>query len=231
MKLLALVTDAFGGQGGIAKFNRDMLTALCRWPGVEEVIALPRVQTETQGRLPERLTYVTAGAGGKARYGRAFVSSLARHRGLHGVVCGHLHLIPLAALAARVSGSPLILIVHGIEAWRRPRGRLAARLIRCADAFVAVSDFTKRRFLAWAELDGGRGHVIPNCIDLAAFGPGPKRDDLVRRYGLIGKKVILTLGRLSASERYKGHDEILAVLPDLRRRPARGGVPGRWRRR
>jgi glycosyltransferase involved in cell wall biosynthesis len=217
MRLLALVTDAFGGQGGIAKFNRDMLTALCRWPGVEEVVALPRLQTQPNGRLPERLTYLAASAGGKVKYSRVLLSCLARDRQFLGVVCGHLHLLPLAAFAAQATGSPLVLVVHGIEAWQRPRGRLAGRLVGCADAFVAVSEFTKGRFLAWTGLDPSRGHVIPNCIDLNGFGPGPKREDLVRRYGLKGRRVILTLGRLSASERYKGHDEILAVLADVAR--------------
>ena len=31
MKLLALVTDAFGAPGGIARYNRDFLTAPARW--------------------------------------------------------------------------------------------------------------------------------------------------------------------------------------------------------
>ena len=43
MRLLTLVTDAYGGLGGIAKFNRDLLAALCAHPAVSEVVALPRV--------------------------------------------------------------------------------------------------------------------------------------------------------------------------------------------
>ena len=38
---------------------------------------------------------------------------------------------------------------------------------------------------------------------------------LVARYGLDGKRVLLTLGRVVAAERYKGFDEVLEVLPDL----------------
>ena len=43
---LVLVTDAFGGRGGIAKFNRDLLNALCLHPDVTLVTALPRVINE-----------------------------------------------------------------------------------------------------------------------------------------------------------------------------------------
>ena len=37
MRIQVLVTEAFGGQGGIAKFNRDLLTALCEHPECEGV--------------------------------------------------------------------------------------------------------------------------------------------------------------------------------------------------
>ena len=74
---------------------------------------------------------------------------------------------------------------------------------------------TKGRFLAWSGLDPARGTVVPNCIDASGFGPGPKPSDLLERYGLADRTVLLTLGRLSAQERYKGHDEVLEVLPAL----------------
>nr|WP_272503636.1 glycosyltransferase [Salinibacter ruber] len=35
------------------------------------------------------------------------------------------------------------------------------------------------------------------------------------RYGLHDRTILLTLGRLSSDEQYKGHDEILEVLPEL----------------
>lgn len=39
IRVLALVTEAFGGHGGIALYNRDMLTALSEHPDVDEVVA------------------------------------------------------------------------------------------------------------------------------------------------------------------------------------------------
>jgi len=42
LRVLALVTDAFGGHGGIAQYNRDFLSALAECEGVGEVIVLPR---------------------------------------------------------------------------------------------------------------------------------------------------------------------------------------------
>jgi glycosyltransferase involved in cell wall biosynthesis len=83
------------------------------------------------------------------------------------------------------------------------------------DGFIAVSAFTRERFLAWTGLPAERGQVLPNCIQAEAYGPGPRQRDLIERYGLEGRRVLLTLGRLSAEERYKGVDEVLEVLPDL----------------
>src|ERR1051326_7215370 len=50
---------------------------------------------------------------------------------------------------------------------------------------------------------------------LAKFGPGPKPAYLLERYGVSGHRVIMTVGRLNAAERYKGIDEVLDVMPSL----------------
>jgi glycosyltransferase involved in cell wall biosynthesis len=220
MRLLTLVTDAFGGRGGIAKFNRDLLASLCSHPAATEVVALPRVITEPVTRpMPENFVYRPEAAGGKAGYARAVVQTLLTGGRFDGVVCGHLNLLPLAALAAAWKRAPLLLIIHGIDAWQPPEGGLMATLTRRAiahvDAFVAVSALTKERFLAWSGLPEERGFVVPNCIDASAFGPGPKRADLLDRYGLKGKHVLLTLGRMSAAERYKGFDETMEAVAAL----------------
>lgn len=218
MRLLVLLTDAFGGRGGIAKFNRDLLTTLCAHPATDEVVALPRLMPEEPGPLPERLTYGAEAVDGQATYVRATLRRLRSGR-FDGVVCGHLNLLPLAALAARWTRAPLLLVVHGIEAWapppRGPMGWLTRRALRHVGAFAAVSDTTRRRFAAWTGLDPALGVVVPNCIDADAFGEGDRRADLLARYGLAGKTVLMTLGRLSAAERYKGFDEVMEALPAL----------------
>ena len=41
---------------------------------------------------------------------------------------------------------------------------------------------------------------------------------LIERYGLQSSKVILTVGRLAAQERYKGFDEVIEIMPQLVKR-------------
>src|SRR4051812_30010768 len=147
VKLLALVTDAFGGRGGIAKFNRDLLTALCEHHACERVVALPRVTVESPSQLPRKLSYDAESAGGKIKYLRHVFRALRGER-FDGVICGHVHLLPIAATAAALNRAPLLLIVHGVEAWRSPSRllRLAARRV---DSLVSVSNFTRQRVLVW----------------------------------------------------------------------------------
>jgi phosphatidylinositol alpha-1,6-mannosyltransferase len=98
------------------------------------------------------------------------------------------------------------------------RLRRASDTVAKADLVTAVSRHTRRRFLAWADdLEPHRVRVLPYTVE-PRFTPGPKPAQLLERYGLIGKRVLLTVRRLSAAERYKGHDRVIAVLPAPRAR-------------
>lgn len=230
---LVLVTDAFGGFGGIAKFNRDFLSALCSDPNIDRVMALPRIMPEEPGPLPEKLVYVTEALGGKRRFMRAVLRTARQLR--HDlrfplsapssplpapsspllILCGHVNLLPAALLAQRICGGTVHLIVHGIDAWTPTPNLIANAATRAVDGFIAVSDVTKKRFKRWARLRVDQGMVLPNCVDLSAFAAGPKPQALLDRYALHGRKVLLTLGRLASEERYKGFDEVLEALPRL----------------
>jgi len=88
------------------------------------------------------------------------------------------------------------------------------------EAFIAIRKVTAKLFCAWTRLDSAKFHYLPNCIDGSQYGIAPRRPDLEKRYGTQGKTVIMTAGRLDSSplERNKGFDEILEVLPMLRKR-------------
>lgn len=119
-----------------------------------------------------------------------------------------------------------MLFIHGIDAWQPTRSTLTDRMAGEADAVVAVSNFTLKRFQSWAtgnrgpQTSGPRGtrpseFILPNSIDLERFTPGPRPAVLLDRYGLRNRTVLLTVARLSAQERYKGIDEVLESLPEL----------------
>jgi phosphatidyl-myo-inositol dimannoside synthase len=205
MRVLVLIHDAFGGRGGIAKFNRDLLTALASAPGVTEVVALPRYIVEPVGTVPENLQYDEAASHGKL----AYLSRLIRHMlsgdGFDLVVCGHINLLPFAAPWALRAARPIALILHGTEAWTPNSPRIVDRFRNRIDRFMPVSALTRDRFVAWSGYDPDKAVVLPNCVELSRYAPGPKPPALLDRYGLSGRRVLMTLGRLETTQRSKGH--------------------------
>ena len=208
MKILLLCTDAYGGHGGIALYNRDLAAALATRDDVEEVLVVPRVIRNTPSGIPAKVTFFADAAKGPVHYIRAIARARAARPDL--VICGHVNLLPVACSLAR---SPL-LMVYGIEAWKPFRNPLTRRLLHRACAIVSISEITRRRLLAWS---GYRGptHLLPNAIHIEEHSIREKRADLVSRYHLEGKRVLLTVGRLAAEERYKGFDEVLEILAEL----------------
>jgi phosphatidylinositol alpha-1,6-mannosyltransferase len=118
---------------------------------------------------------------------------------------------PLAAMISETLQKPMWLQLHGIEAWERP-GRLVRATAEKATVVTAVSRYTRHRFLEWANIAPERVRVLPNTYR-PQFASGLKRDDLAEHYKLRGRRVLLTVSRLAASERYKGHERVIRVLP------------------
>jgi phosphatidyl-myo-inositol dimannoside synthase len=216
VRVLCLLTDGFGRSGGIAQFNRDFLKAICAHPGVTMVVALPRNIAGPLGELPGKLRYDVGAALGKLRFVLSLLGWLVKRPRFDTIICTHLNLQPLALLAHWLSGAPSLLVLHGIEAWTPPRSLVRRFAAKQAQRVAAVSRFTLDRFSAWAGIAGDRATVLPSCVDLVRFAPGEAAPLVLRKYRLEGKRIVLSLGRLAASERYKGFDELLESLTRLR---------------
>jgi len=212
MRVLALVTDAFGGSGGIAQYNRDFLSALAGADAVSAVLVLPRLAGTVAEDLPGGLRQVAPHSGRLTYSLQAY--RLARQKPHADVVfCGHIFMAPLAALLARRLRARLWLQTHGVDAWG-PRTSVVGMATRAADLVTCVSRFTRDRLLGWLDLEPWRVRVLPNTVG-EGFTPGPAPTALRERYGLGGRRVLLTISRLWAAERYKGHDRVIAALPAL----------------
>lgn len=215
MRVLALVTDAFGGHGGIALYNRDMLRAICSHDQAEEVVAIPRSAFEFSERLPEKLIYDISGVSGGRSYLQAVIRVILKNRRFDLLLCCHINLMPLAWLCGKILNIPVVLEIYGIDAWE-PRGRwLSDRLCATANVVISISEYTQTRFLEWSQLNPNKCKILPNAIHSEKYGIGGKPKKLIERYGVNGKKVLLTFGRIVSKERAKGFDEVLGVLPEL----------------
>jgi glycosyltransferase involved in cell wall biosynthesis len=212
-----LLTDAYGGFGGISKFNQDFLRALDACPSVERIHAIPRVigTTFQDERLPESVVYDRYAAQGKIAFIKSAWTHSWRADRANLVICGHIHLLPVAWMFARVHNMRLALITHGIEAWLPTRYKIANKLASQVDSVIAVSRFSATRFASWSGFPVDGAFILPNCVDLDRFVPRPRDPALVKRYGLASSHVIMTAGRLESTERYKGVDEVLLAMPRL----------------
>lgn len=208
MRVLFFCTDIYGGHGGIALFNRDLVEALLAHPACEEVVVVPRVVPYPGAHpVPPRVTYLDRAARSQAVYA-ADALRLSREK-FDLVICGHVNLLPIARLASKHP----ILMAYGIDVWKK-LDRLRNRLIHDCGGVIAISEITRDRLLAWSGFRG-RTFILPNAVHLENYGIRPKPRSLIERYRLEGKRVVLTVGRITGSERYKGFDEMVEVLPDL----------------
>jgi glycosyltransferase involved in cell wall biosynthesis len=215
-RILVLTTDAYGGYGGIALYNRDFISALCTMPGCSEVVAIPRIMPNAlDNNLPEKLTYVTDGLHSKIKYIFTLLRILRKDSKFDLIVCGHINLLPLAYLAGAWLKKPVILFIYGIDVWQPTKSSIINALVKKITFCVSISEITKIKFIKWAGLNQEKVLLLPNAIHLSNYGKGDKDIKLLKRYGLKDKKVVMTLGRMSENERYKGFDEIIEIVPEL----------------
>jgi glycosyltransferase involved in cell wall biosynthesis len=183
---------------------------------MHSVTAYPRILADSIDCLPDKLEFSSKGANNKIKYIlNLFNDVFSNSTKIDLLICGHLNLLPLAWLLSLYFRVPLGLILHGVEAWKPSSKPLSNFLLRYVDYLISVSDITLARFQLWASLRETKTFILPNSVQLQYYSPGLKPEDLLRKYDLEAKKVLLTLGRLDYRERYKGFDEVIDVLPDL----------------
>jgi glycosyltransferase involved in cell wall biosynthesis len=107
------------------------------------------------------------------------------------------------------------LFTYGIDVWQL-RNRLLLWCVNGAQLIITISRFTRVALIHGCGVPAHRIRVLPNCIDQSTtHGEARHIDEINARFTLPGKKVLLTVGRLSAKERYKGHDRVIRQLAKL----------------
>lgn len=117
------------------------------------------------------------------------------------------------ALLPRAWRTPYLVMLYGIEVWR-PLEPSRKRALSGAATRLAISQYTLSR--ARALHPGLSAEILP--LALEERQPEGEVDlPLVER---AGEDFALIVGRMAASERYKGHDELLEALPAVAREVA-----------
>jgi hypothetical protein len=90
VRILALVGDAYGGLGGIARYNRDLFQALSA--AGAEILVIPRLG-DAAGAVPPGVRQWPA-IRGRLGFSLASLWRAWRHRPIDVVFCGHVFMAP-----------------------------------------------------------------------------------------------------------------------------------------
>jgi len=99
--------------------------------------------------------------------------------------------------------SKTICWTHGIDVWGK-NGVLVKNNLNLVKLIIAVSNFTKNRIIEDLGISEKKIKVLNNCVDINEF-----------KFKSINKNLpftLLTVGRLDATEQYKGHDLVIKAL-------------------
>ncbi len=198
MRVLILTIEAFGGLGGIAKYNRDLANALVARPDCTEIVILPRLMRLDPETVPDKIVQDDRAIGGKGRFLLRCLYWLVFGGRFDAIICGHLNLLPFAVLWRLRGGPPAIIELYGIDAWQPNPRRLVNFLADRVSHFITISTVTLDRFNSWSRLDPAKGFILPPCIDATGYGPGPKPPSLMTQYWLDAKRVVLMLARMES---------------------------------
>ncbi|HKF65922.1 MAG TPA: glycosyltransferase family 4 protein [Vicinamibacterales bacterium] len=199
-----LLTPNFLGRDGVSALSREMSRAL---PTPSLVLSLHDSET-VAGASPCDLELHSA-RGSRVRFLADVMSAMPHVTPDTLVVCSHLHLAP-AARVLSWGGRPATIILCGIEAWvgLRPIEQWAVSRTEV----VAISQHTVNLFRA-ANPALAAGEVTVCHPGLPAKSTTPFAH--MTAFEFATSPTALIVARMSAAERYKGHDALLDVWPRL----------------
>jgi phosphatidylinositol alpha-1,6-mannosyltransferase len=134
------------------------------------------------------------------------------------VLLSHINLLPVGWLIKRFSPkTKLVMLAHGIEVWSLPLG-IKKKMLGSCDEILCVSQFTKDEMIKLHGGDAKKYTVLNNCLDpfLPILTKQIDKEALRSKYGLKPfDKIVFTLTRMDATERYKGYDRVLQAMAGL----------------
>ncbi len=133
------------------------------------------------------------------------------------IICGHINFSPLALNIFKLLKIPYWVIVHGIDAWDlEDISRING--LKFAPKIISVSGYTRDRIVKEQNISPEQISLLPNTFDASKLGIQPKPQYLLDRYHFHpDQPIILTVARLASGDRYKGYDQIIRALPEIRR--------------
>jgi glycosyltransferase involved in cell wall biosynthesis len=220
MKVLFIYLKAFSFTGGIEKFNRSFLKALHELSidGMFDADAFSSYDNVPDEKYFPRLRFR-----GYDGYRFLFVvNTFIRSFKYDTIILGHINLAVIGCIVKWLRPSvKLVVVAHGIEVWHGQK-RFKKRLLQEADIILAVSNYTKDQIVTFnPSISADKIKIFPNTVDPYFELPKQfvKPKHLLEYYKIHPtKKILLTVNRMSFSEKNKGYDIVIEVLGKLKQK-------------
>jgi phosphatidyl-myo-inositol dimannoside synthase len=132
------------------------------------------------------------------------------------VFAGHPHLaVPAALMKWKSSQLKTIVVSHGIEVWT-PLPRIRRSALVAADFVVAPSSDTARNLAEVQVVPAAKIRILPWPLNTSFLEWADAPTELVAPQALPAGRFVLTVGRWAVSERYKGADDLIRAVAQLR---------------
>jgi glycosyltransferase involved in cell wall biosynthesis len=128
------------------------------------------------------------------------------------ILCNHINFTPLAFFYKKIFKTPYGFIAYGVDVWnlKNYSGLTNSNFI------ISLSQYTKNKILENNKNLKISILVINPIVDIERFKILDTKTKVFSQYNLpFNKKIILTICRLAKSEKYKGYDKVIQVLPKI----------------
>ena len=205
MRILYLASSVGPQGGGIGRVNEVLIDFLSRQDRVT-VLCFSDVAPNLWNVGGNGLRYERF-CTDKLRFVRAVSREILQFYDV--VFFDHVQLAQLMSVFPFRLGRCTVVFLHGIEVWKKLNG-LRSRALARADLLLANSCYTVRR--------ARRYNPLIREVKVCPLGIGPVAPGLATQTLTPREGAILTVGRMSATEGYKGHEQLIRALPQVKRR-------------
>jgi glycosyltransferase involved in cell wall biosynthesis len=173
----------------------------------EHSLSVDRRDIEFRGFGRAKIAFGLAGmADARAGKGAAAGAILALHPNLA---------LPARWIRRIAPSLKTIVICHGVEVWK-PLPRLRRRALVAANLVLAPSSDTIRKLISVQGVPQERIRKLPWCLSPEFLAMADDRGKLPVLPDFPRGRIVLTVGRWAASERYKGVDLLIGAIAQLR---------------
>ncbi len=205
LPVLYLVPDLMSPWSGIARYGRMVCHALLEEGTPLTVVARVDPPAAGDSGVESRMTYWPCDGSVRAFIQRSLAGAFQQRPAF--LLAGHANFAPLGWLLAGLVGARLVTFIYGIDVFR-PLSPWRRWALQRSDLIISISRFTAQQAAEINRAPSKKMRILHNCIDPGFLQP-------FQAAGQESGLSMLTVGRVSLAEQYKGQDQVIQAMPAL----------------